>query len=57
MSEGLLETLHQRGIITLNQIDKPEGTNIWAQAWKNAEDLRLDIQWEKEWQGYILELR
>ena len=56
LSKGLVEALGQRGIYTLNQIDKWGGTIIWAQARQSTEDLRLDRQWEQEWQYYIQEL-
>ena len=37
-----MDSLHSRGFKTLNQISDAEGTTIWAQAWKNAEDMGLE---------------
>eukprot|EP00253_Pinus_taeda_P008825 PITA_08825 len=56
LSQGLLDQLDNRGIYTLNQVEKVGQSTIWGQAWLSAEDLGLHIRWHPEWSQYISEL-
>eukprot|EP00253_Pinus_taeda_P001598 PITA_01598 len=57
LSPGPLRHLGNKGIITLNQVEKVGPYSIWGQTWKNAEDLGLNIRWHNEWASYIEELQ
>eukprot|EP00253_Pinus_taeda_P030540 PITA_30540 len=57
LSPGLLRHLGSKGLLTLNQVEKVGLSTIWGQAWKNAEDLGLNIRWHNEWASYIEELQ
>eukprot|EP00253_Pinus_taeda_P002838 PITA_02838 len=56
LSAGLLRHLDSKGFFTLNQVEKVGHSTIWGQAWKSAEDLRLNIRWHNEWASFINEL-
>eukprot|EP00253_Pinus_taeda_P031126 PITA_31126 len=57
LSPGILRHLGSKGLFTLNQVEKVGHSTIWGQAWKNAEDLGLNIRWYNEWASYIEELQ
>eukprot|EP00253_Pinus_taeda_P017405 PITA_17405 len=56
ISPGLLRHLDSKGIFTLDQVEKAGHSSIWGQAWKNAEDLGLNIRWYDEWAFFVNEL-
>lgn len=56
LSPGFLRHLDSKGITTLNQVEKVGHSTIWGQAWKNDEDLGINIRWKNEWASYIQEL-
>lgn len=56
LSPGLLRHLDNKGISNLNQVEKVGLSTIWGQAWKNDEDLDLNLRWKNEWASYIQEL-
>eukprot|EP00253_Pinus_taeda_P009579 PITA_09579 len=56
LSPDLLRHLGSKGFFTLNQVEKVGQSTIWGEAWKNAEDLGLNIRWHNEWASYIEEL-
>eukprot|EP00253_Pinus_taeda_P008844 PITA_08844 len=56
LSPGLLEQLDSKGIKMLQQIENPGLSSIWAQGWKSAEHLDLDVLWRDEWNVFIQEL-
>eukprot|EP00253_Pinus_taeda_P003487 PITA_03487 len=56
LSPGLLRHLDSKGFFTLDQLEKVGHSSIWGQAWKNAEDLGLNIRWHNEWASYVKEL-
>eukprot|EP00253_Pinus_taeda_P002170 PITA_02170 len=56
LSPGLLEQLDSKGIKMLQQIENPGLSSIWAQGWKLAEHLDLDVLWRDEWNVFIQEL-
>lgn len=56
LSPGFLRHLDSKGITTLNQVEKVGHSTIWGQAWKNDEDLGINIKWKNEWASFIQEL-
>eukprot|EP00253_Pinus_taeda_P020147 PITA_20147 len=56
LSPELLEQLDSKGIKMLHQIENPGLSSIWAQGWKSAELLDLDVHWRDEWNVFIQEL-
>eukprot|EP00253_Pinus_taeda_P002680 PITA_02680 len=56
ISPGLLRHMDSKGIFTLDQVEKAGHSSIWGQAWKNAEDLGLNIRWHDEWAIFVNEL-
>eukprot|EP00253_Pinus_taeda_P021761 PITA_21761 len=57
LSPGLMRHLGNKGLLTLNQVEKIGLSSIWGQAWKSAEELGLNIRWHNEWASYIEELQ
>ena len=51
LSEGLRASLHQKGLITLAQINAPGQSTIWAQAWRKVDEIGLENQWVDEWKA------
>eukprot|EP00253_Pinus_taeda_P004076 PITA_04076 len=56
ISPSLLRHLDSKGIFTLDQVEKAGHSFIWGQAWKNAEELGLNIRWHDEWAIFVNEL-
>eukprot|EP00253_Pinus_taeda_P003035 PITA_03035 len=56
LSPGLLRHLDTKGITTLNQGERVGQSTIWGQAWKDDEELGLNVRWKNEWEGFIKEL-
>eukprot|EP00253_Pinus_taeda_P008342 PITA_08342 len=56
LSPGLLRHLGSKGILTLNQVEKTGHFTIWGQAWKNDEELGINIKWKNECFSFIQEL-
>eukprot|EP00253_Pinus_taeda_P018287 PITA_18287 len=57
LSLGLLRHLDTKGITTLNQVERAGQSTIWGQAWKDDEELGLNVRWKNEWEGFIKELQ
>eukprot|EP00253_Pinus_taeda_P033452 PITA_33452 len=57
LSPGLLRHLGSKGILTLNQVEKTGHSTIWVQAWKNDEELGINVRWKNEWCSFIQELQ
>jgi len=49
LSPGLIRHLENKGILSLNQVEKVGHSTMWGQAWKNGEDLELEQRWWNEW--------
>lgn len=56
LSRGIMDSLHAKGVVFINQISKIGTTTIWHQGWKLAEDMQIEPQWWHEWHNYLQEL-
>lgn len=48
LSPGLIKHLESKSIFTLNQVEKEGQSTMWGQAWKDGEDLGMNIRWRNE---------
>lgn len=42
LSQGLVSTLKDRGLFTLNQVADPRVSTVWSQGWIQGRDLHLE---------------
>lgn len=57
LREGLLTTLQEAGLCTLNKIGNTRPTTFWKQEWLSTTKLGLDAIWHPPWKLFIVEIQ
>jgi hypothetical protein len=53
LPQNIINHLHERGIIHLNQIIDEHQTTLWSQGWKDSHALDLGDHHTTSWNSYI----
>jgi hypothetical protein len=57
LSDHLIHSLRLKGLVSLNSLADQPSTTLWAQGWKSATDLDLNVEESAELKSYLTALK
>jgi hypothetical protein len=57
LSNHLIHSLRLKGLVSLNSLANHPSTTLWAQGWKSANDLDLNVEESVELESYLTSLK